>query len=164
MDRAIKTRSLDMHGIARICDYHVSSTVLSIVLEEINSRVDWKLSMRVRRQFSLYGFMAYARLDLQTFQRPEVQRDLRSVSDVYVGTTVWHTLKSVTDLVGTGLRLSTQAYALFNVLKGQPDGLLMATFALGLEVLPLLWEYRDFAFTSGELTLKTTQCPFSQRT
>ena len=149
MDAAVKSGSLDLRRIIGICVGRVACTIAQILLNAFRDRAQSTLDERVRRRFLLYAFIACARVDLPTSERTEVRRDLNVTGDGYQGAPVWNALKSLADVLGVGVQVSAQAWALWDALRGQPSGRLMAVFTLLSETIPWLSLYGVFETSRG---------------
>ncbi len=73
-----------------------------------------------------------SRLDLPTFDDPAVQRQLEQTLPKGSHSTIaFDAVTATLRLISTAIQLTSQFSVLANVLKDQPDGLLLATFSFG---------------------------------
>lgn len=81
----------------------------------------------IRIYYSVHTFHAYARLDVPTFDDPAVQRQLQQpFSHMYIEPLAFSVINVTLRSISTGIQLVTQSFVLFNLLKDQTDGLLLA--------------------------------------
>ncbi|RPD56250.1 HlyB/MsbA family ABC transporter [Lentinus tigrinus ALCF2SS1-7] len=150
MEGAIETRTIDTHGLLLICAGRLACTLVQLVLNNTSTKAENTLNARIRRWFSQHQFSAYARLDLPTYGRTEVQSKLAASADDYFGrTVVWQTLRMMMDIVSAVAQLGAEAYVLFNALKGQRDGLLLAGVTMISETVPLLSRFEVFSVATA---------------
>ena len=126
------------------------------VLEHARSLVTFPLRARLNSHYTVRIFEARARLDVPTFDDPASQRQLDSASSVNGQGVAWGTISMVSSLVSTFLKIVTQVSVLAEVLKHQPDGLLLAILC----VAPSMTDYLkrqtgSFIGHGGMLTLNT---------
>ncbi|KAI0716191.1 P-loop containing nucleoside triphosphate hydrolase protein [Cerioporus squamosus] len=150
MEAAVETRTIDTNQLLLICAGRLACTFVHLVLYNTLTKAENTLNARIRRWFSLHQFRAYARLDLPTYGRRDVQSQLAASSDDYFGrTVVWQTLKTVMDIVSTTAQLVAESFVLANALRGQPDGLLLAGVTMISETVPLLSQFDVFSVATA---------------
>ncbi|KAI0716183.1 P-loop containing nucleoside triphosphate hydrolase protein [Cerioporus squamosus] len=133
---AIETRTVDKERLLRIAAGRIACTTAEFFFDRIQKKVEKPLNARIRRWWALHCFHAYARLDHPTYNKTEVKRQLQDTTDDYYGQSViWRTLELVTDIVSIVTRLVAQTLVLVQVLRGQPDGPLLAVLTLSAEAL-----------------------------
>ena len=147
-----------MAHIVRICAGRMACTFATVALGEIKSHIQTTLSRRIKRQSAMHLFIASARLDVPTYDRADVQQGLQDIGWDPDQSALWGTLKSATQIVATVVRVGAQAYALFNVLRGQPDVRWMAATTLLVETLPLLTNHMVFRDSGGECRGHSSLC------
>ena len=151
METVIETRTIDTQHLLLICAGRLSCTLAQIALKNLEIKAENTLSARIRRQFSQHHFRAYARLDLPTYARTDVQSALEASTDDYFGrTVVWQTLRRTMEVVRAAAQLAAEAVVLVDVLKGQRDGLLLAGVTMVAETVPLLTHLEIFSVATGE--------------
>ena len=150
METVIETRTIDTQHLLLICAGRLACTLSQIALKNIEIKAENTLSARIRRQFSQHHFRAYARLDLPTYARTDVQSALEASTDDYFGrTVVWQTLELATDIVSAATQLVASSAVLFQVLKDQPDGAVLAMLTLFGETYYWLSQFRAFRTARG---------------
>ena len=155
MEVAIETRTIDTRHLLLICAGRLACTLAQLVLNNTTTTAENTLNARIRRWFAQHQFDAYARLDLPTYGRTDVQSKLAQSSDDYFGrTVVWQTLKMSMEIVSAVAQLGAEAYVLVNALKGQRDGLLLAGVTMLSETVPLLSRFDVFSVETGGLVFR----------
>ena len=150
MEVALEQRTVDTRKLLRICAGRFACTIVAMILQKIASSAERKVNTRIRRWFALRAFQAYVRLDVPTFSRLAVQSQLSATTEDFTGRTViWETLRMVTDVVSKCATLTAQGFVLFNALRGQKDGRLLALTTLASEVLPFMTNMMAFRQTIG---------------
>ncbi|RPD56235.1 P-loop containing nucleoside triphosphate hydrolase protein [Lentinus tigrinus ALCF2SS1-7] len=133
---AIETRTVDKERLIRIAAGRLACTVAAFFFDRIMRIVGRPLNAHIRRWWALHCFHAYARLDNATYDKTEVRRQLRDTTDDYYGQSViWRTIELVSDIVTLITRSVAQTLVLVQVLRGQPDGPMLAVLTLSAEVL-----------------------------
>ena len=133
---AVETRTVDKERLLRIAAGKLACTVAGFCFDRIRRVVERPLNAHIRRWWALHSFHAYARLDHPTYNKTEVKRQLQDTTDDYYGQSViWRTLELVSDIVSIVTRLVAQTLVLVQVLRGQPDGPLLAILALLAEAV-----------------------------
>ena len=133
---------------------------MGIVLQNIRARARNALNLRIRRWFALHTFMAYARLDVPTFARREVQTQLSTASDDHGQTVMWQTLRTATEHASLCTHFSAQAFVLFKALQGQKGGRLLALITLLSETVSWLsYRFALYSLNGG----KEYICPGGRR-
>ena len=147
---AIDTRTVDKARLFKICAGRIGCSLAEMVLYRIRKRVETPLNARIRRWYALHSFHARARLDLPTYAQSSVQRQVSDASDNMWGqTVVWQTLELATDIVSAATQLIASSAVLFQVLKDQPDGAVLATLTLFGETYYWLSQFRAFRTARG---------------
>ncbi|TFK85028.1 P-loop containing nucleoside triphosphate hydrolase protein [Polyporus arcularius HHB13444] len=152
---AVETRTVDKERLLRIAAGRIACTTAGFFFERIQRTVEKPLNAHIRRWWALHCFHAYARLDYPTYNKTEVKRQLQDTTDDYYGqSVVWRTLELVTDIVSIITRLVAQTLVLVQVLRGQPDGPLLAVLTLSAEVV--VYAARMPVFQSARIWLART--------
>ena len=150
MEGAVATRTVDTELLLGICAGRIACTIASMVLGHVRERAQKKLNARIRRWYALHSFHARARLDLPTYAQSSVQRQVSDASDNMWGqTVVWQTLELATDIVSAATQLVASSAVLFQVLKDQPDGAVLATLTLFGETYYWLSQFKAFRTARG---------------
>lgn len=114
----------------------MACAVLGRLLNHAKTTISYPLSKRLRQYYSVHLFYARARLDLPTFEDPAVQRQLEEASQSFSRSGVaWDTFSMVISAVSTAVHITSEVSMLAAVLKGQPDGTLLATISLSQSIL-----------------------------
>jgi hypothetical protein len=97
------------------------------------------LNTRIKQHYSIHTFHAMARLDVPTFEDNAVKRQLEQAVSPNSRTTVaWDTVNLALNLGSAAIGLISQLSVLLDVLRGQPDGLLLTS----LSFAGTLWQYK----------------------
>ncbi|KAI0716184.1 HlyB/MsbA family ABC transporter [Cerioporus squamosus] len=156
LEVALKTGNVDTRRLLQICASRILCTVVSMILQSIRARARNTLNMRIRRWFALHAFRAFARLDVPTFTRREVQTKLSAASDDYGQTVMWQTLRMATENASLCTQFSAQAFVLLKALQGHRGGRFLALIALVSETLSWL-TYNSNWFAPGGAWAITTK-------
>ncbi|KAI0757786.1 P-loop containing nucleoside triphosphate hydrolase protein [Daedaleopsis nitida] len=125
-------------------------TFVSILLREFRSRAQETLNSRICRRFALHCFRAYARVDVLTFARKEMQKQLLTTSnDLYGSTVIWQTLWIVTEAASRITQVGVQMFVLLNALKGLKGATVLALLTLAAETVPILSHMNLFTMESA---------------
>jgi ABC-type multidrug transport system fused ATPase/permease subunit len=138
---AVDKRTVDKQLLFNIAIGNAICSIITMLVAMLRIRVQRPLQARIRRHYVSHIFHARARLDLPTFDDPAVQRQLDSVSNLGSTTVAWQTVQMVTGLGGVAINVISQVAVLATVLRGQPDGPLLAI----LSIIPVIAQ--KFQFT-----------------
>ena len=148
-----------MPFIAHICLGKIACILAEVAIRKIKTRAQTRLQLRLRLQSSLLAFIAAARLDVPTSERAELQESLcRAEYNSFDQTAALTALTMAAGIVGTGIRVGSQAFALMKVLKGKPDAGWMTAATLAVEMLPLLTRYGLLEPRCGEHAPRVPAC------
>ncbi|KAH8822512.1 P-loop containing nucleoside triphosphate hydrolase protein [Flagelloscypha sp. PMI_526] len=120
------------------------------VLSTLSNWVAGPLHDKINSYYRSQAFRVKARFDVPTFEDPSVQRKLDNLQEYPGGQTsiVFECLTMAVSIGGEVLRLVTQVTILSRVLKGQPDGILLA----GLSFINCISPYFDQFFGSRRVS------------
>ncbi|TCD60798.1 hypothetical protein EIP91_009511 [Steccherinum ochraceum] len=123
---AVDTRSVDKLFLTQITIGLTAVELLLRISFYSKTSISRPLSARIKQFYSGHLFHANARLDVPTFDDAAIQRQLEAASNVQGTSVAWSTLKNVFTLLAVILQVTSQASVLWQVLKDQPDGPLLA--------------------------------------
>lgn len=105
---------------------------------------------RIKGHYSIYMFRATARLDVPTFNDNGVQDKLQKAASGGTRSTVaWDAIQSIVGVFGTLTSLISQTFVLVQVVRGQPDGPLLALVACLPHFTRFLSTFQHTTFDGG---------------
>lgn len=125
-----------------------ASTLAGRILQHAKNRIASPLRQRIKQHYSVHIFYAMSRLDVPTFDDPAVQRQLQQAIPSHAhGGIAFRAVTTTLRVFATAIQLLSQLSVLINLLKGQPDGFLLAilSFAHGFAQ----WTKTNKPFISG---------------
>ncbi|KAI0079057.1 P-loop containing nucleoside triphosphate hydrolase protein [Panus rudis PR-1116 ss-1] len=154
---AVDERSVDRRLLFQVTLGSIGCKLLQNLLNRMKNHLTFPLSSRLKRHYSVHLFRARARLDVPTYESEAVQAQLEAASHTGNGQSVaWSTLTSASYTVSSAIQLFSQFSVLWNVLKGQMDGPLLATLA-GIHALTEVFKYRKLASIRSGVWAATTR-------
>ncbi|KAH8101550.1 P-loop containing nucleoside triphosphate hydrolase protein [Cristinia sonorae] len=126
---AVETRSVDKVLLTQVTAGAILAKMVALIVSTSRTRISESLGNRIRQYYSVHLFKANARLDVPTFEDEAIQRQLEDVSNINGQSVAWSTLQSMYALASILIQVVSQASVLLRVLKGQPDGVLLATIS-----------------------------------
>ncbi|KAI0779878.1 hypothetical protein C8Q74DRAFT_1456295 [Fomes fomentarius] len=131
MQIAIDTRTVEKVDLFRICTGRIICGLAVRLMYAVETSTRRPLTARIKRYYSIVLFHARARLDLPTYESTSIQRQLDEASqDTFNRTVAWETLDTVLIISRAGMQLVAQTFVLWEVLRGQRDGVLLAFLTL----------------------------------
>lgn len=92
-----------------------------------SSRVVYPLNLKIKAHYSVHIYHAMARLDVPTFDDPAVQRQIQQSIPHASQSTAFAAIGVLLETASAALQLISQLSVLAAVLRGQPDGPLLAS-------------------------------------
>ncbi|KDQ54980.1 hypothetical protein JAAARDRAFT_209162 [Jaapia argillacea MUCL 33604] len=156
VQEAVDTRTVDTSLLFHVATGRTTCMIASRVLQYIKQRLSMPLNRRIKHYYSTHIFHALARLDVPTFDDPNVQRQIESTtSQTGRSSLAWDTVVMAGDIIGTFLKLLSQVSVLIGVLRDQRDGPLLAVLSLSQSLLQY-FNYRTGFFDGGVWAATTT--------
>ncbi|KAH9942416.1 P-loop containing nucleoside triphosphate hydrolase protein [Epithele typhae] len=161
METAIETGHIDTDYLYFLCAGRVACSVASDLLSHLSHRFRESLNLHIQRTFALRTFSAYARLDVPTFERPDVTQRLGGsiAGRMHRSPPIWTPIDTMIGLFGTFTQAGSQLAVLFNALRGRGDSAkAAAAVALAAELMPLA-VLRSGMFSSRKASAVTSHDP-----
>jgi ABC-type multidrug transport system fused ATPase/permease subunit len=133
---SIDSRSVDPTLLLRVFGCKCACSVAEYFASAIQSWATTLLSQSMRSHYSEHAFQAHIRLDVPAYDDPSVREQLiplNSQSNV-----AWSAIDVSTNIGSSLLTLISQFTVLITVLRGQPDGMLLAFLSFAEPVLDLV--------------------------
>ncbi len=163
MQIAIDTRTVEKDDLFRICAGRIICGLAVRLMYAVETWTRRPLTARIKRYYSVELFHARARLDLPTYESTSIQRQLDEASqDTFNRTVAWETLDTVLIISRAGMQLVAQTFVLWEVLREQRDGVLLAFLTLSsqgtywLSSIGSFQPARGTAFSLPELNVRLT--------
>ncbi|KAN0101039.1 P-loop containing nucleoside triphosphate hydrolase protein [Tylopilus felleus] len=127
VETAVEKRTVDKNVLLNVAVGRVACAIVERLLQYSKYRVSYQLNIAIKEYYSHHIFHAMARLDLPTFEDPAIQRQLESAwSTSWRSSVAWDTIRVVSSILATVIRLLSQVSVLISVLRHQQDGPLLA--------------------------------------
>lgn len=124
VQNSLESRSVDEAVLIRVLAYKCVCGTVEYLTNTAKSWARIWLSTHARSHYSEHILRAHARLDVPTLEDPSVQGQLTSIVSTY--NAAWDAVHYSINTVSILLQLITQFSVLISVVRGQPDGLLLA--------------------------------------
>lgn len=155
MGTAVEHRSVDKQLLFRVASSRVACSILELLLNHLSTLVSRPLNTRIKQHYTIRMFAVLARLDVPTFDDPLVQRQLeQAFPPSSRQTLVWRTVVSSIHMGSTAVMVVSQLSVLFNVLKNQQDGPLLALLSFSHSLLS--WSTDTNSLYSSGMLLSIT--------
>lgn len=148
---AVDTRTVDRMFLTQVTGGLVFIKLTALFVNQAKVYISVPLGSRLKQYYSVHLFQARARLDLPTFDDEAVQRHLDDASHIQGQSVAWSTLKSIFGLASVIIQVVSQASVLWQVLKNQPDGALLAALSAVHSVSDLIYSQRRRVGNGGML-------------
>lgn len=155
MQVAIDTRTVDKDFLLRISLGRMGCAIANRLLSYAKSRIAYPLRARLKQHYSVHLFYARARLDLPTFEDPAVQRQLEEASSSSSSGIAWDTFTMASAVSTMAIQIVSQISVLMDVLKGQPDGPLLAAISLSQSIFEWFHTNKVYGPTAGGIVVCT---------
>lgn len=123
---AVEQRSVDKQLLLHIAAGRFICSIIERLLRICKARLAIPLNMRIRQHYSVHIFHAMARLDYPTWDDPSIRGQLESTHSNSRTSLAWSTVVLISRIISTTIQLLSQISVLFQVLKDQRDGPLLA--------------------------------------
>lgn len=151
---AVDKRTLDKVLLMRVTTGLISVKIASRLLSHAKMRVEYPIQMRLKQFYSVHLFNARARLDVPTFDDEAIQRQLDTTNLRHGQSVAWTTLSMLFSLASALIRLVSQVSIVWQVLRNQPDGPLLAALSLIQSLSDVIqWQASVNILRGGELHL-----------
>ncbi|KAF8807154.1 P-loop containing nucleoside triphosphate hydrolase protein [Phlegmacium glaucopus] len=155
---ALDHRTVDTRLLVSVAVGAFASSLAGRILQHAKNRITSPLRLRIKQHYSVHIFYAMSRLDVPTFDDPAVQRQLQQAIPNHAhGGIAFRAVTTTLRVFATAIQLLSQLSVLINLLKGQPDGFLLAilSFAHGFAQ----WTKAKKPFISDLVWAATTNDP-----
>ncbi|KAE9391323.1 P-loop containing nucleoside triphosphate hydrolase protein [Gymnopus androsaceus JB14] len=133
---AVEQRTVDKQLLLRVASSRVACSIIELLLNHVSTLVSRPLNTRIKQHYTIRMFAVLARLDVPTFDDPLVQRQLEQAFPTSSRhSVVWRTVVSSIHMGSTAVMVVSQLSVLFNVLKNQQDGPLLALLSFSHSLL-----------------------------
>ena len=123
----MEKRTVDKNFLLNVAAGRVACAIVERLLQYSKYCVSYQLNIATKEYYSHHIFHAMARLDLPTFEDPAIQRQLESAwSTSWRSSVAWDTIRVISGILATVIRLLSQVSVLISVLRLQQDGPLLA--------------------------------------
>jgi hypothetical protein len=146
VQESIDTRSVDKAVLFRVLFCRMACAAMSRLGALGQNWASIRISSKIRSHYAEHILHAHVRLDVPTYGDPAVRGQLSSVVSSRTNV-AWGGIKAVITIVSTAVQLVTQLSVLIGVLKGQPDGTLLALMSFAEPVL--MWIRRPSNLFDG---------------
>lgn len=149
VQESIDTRSVDKSVLFRVLLCGIACAAMDRLA---GLGLNWaaiRISSKLRSHYAEHILHAHARLDVPTFGDPAVRDQLSSAVSSR-SNAAWIGIRTIIGTVTTIIQLVTQISVLISVLKGQPDGTLLALLSFAEPVL--MWIKRPTHRHSGGMS------------
>ncbi|KAJ7102576.1 P-loop containing nucleoside triphosphate hydrolase protein [Mycena belliarum] len=131
VQNAIEKRSVDRHVLFQVATSRLVCAAVSRLLNFAQAQLYRPLNERIKQHYAVKSFHARARLDVPTYADASTQRQLDNSSTSSRTSIAWNNVLATLHLSSTGIELVSQFSVLFNMLRDQRDGPLLATLSFG---------------------------------
>lgn len=131
---ALDHRTVDTRLLVSVAFGAFASSFTGLILRHIKARIAHPLRSCIKQHYSVHIFHAVSRLDVPTFNDPAVQRHMKQALPYHAQSgTAFQAVTTTLHVLATAIQLVSESSVLINLLKDQPDGLLLAflSFAYG---------------------------------
>ncbi|KAJ6498112.1 P-loop containing nucleoside triphosphate hydrolase protein [Mycena vitilis] len=131
VQNAVEHRTVDRNLLLQVAASRLICSAVSRLLQHAQTRLYKPLNERIRQHYAIQTFHARARLDVPTYADSGVQRQLDNSTTSSRTSIAWNNVLTTLHLVSTAVELVSQFSVLFNMLRDQRDGTLLATLSFG---------------------------------
>ncbi|KAJ6569472.1 P-loop containing nucleoside triphosphate hydrolase protein [Mycena capillaripes] len=131
VQNAVEHRTVDRNLLLQVAASRLICSAATRLLQHGQNRLYKPLNERIRQHYAVQTFHARARLDVPTYADSAVQRQLENSTTSSRTSIAWNNVLTTLHLVSTGVELVSQFSVLFNMLRDQRDGPLLATLSFG---------------------------------
>jgi hypothetical protein len=125
---AIDERTVDKKMLLYVSVGRMTCNLVAHILAHAKQRVEIPVKIRIKNYYSMHIFNSMARLDVPTFEDPLIQRRLEDATPDTIrrNSIAWETVRVLSGLGSTAVRLVSQLFVLVSVLRDQRDGPIFA--------------------------------------
>ncbi|KIY65074.1 P-loop containing nucleoside triphosphate hydrolase protein [Cylindrobasidium torrendii FP15055 ss-10] len=153
---AVDERRVDRDHLFKIAAGRLACSLALQVFNLLEAQIRPILGNCIRRHYSVYMFRETARLDVPTFNDSVVQDRLqKAASGGRRSSVAWDAIYSIFGGFVSITSLVTRTFVLVRVVRGQPDGPLLALVACIPHFIQV-WPIRDSLFPGGAAWIMTT--------
>jgi hypothetical protein len=149
VQNAVEQRSVDRRDLFKVALSRLVCAAISRLLTHAGLLLYRPLNDRIKQHYALQTFQARARLDVPTYADSAVQRQLDESTTSSRTSIAWNSVLSTLHLLSTAIELVTQFSVLFNMLRDQRDGPLLATLSFGHTLFRNKTRQRNWQPTGG---------------
>ncbi|KIJ45081.1 hypothetical protein M422DRAFT_251278 [Sphaerobolus stellatus SS14] len=125
VQEAIESRTVDKSVLFHVLFYRIMCTVVTRFANLAQNWAAIRIAARMRTHYTEHILLAHIRLDLPTYGDPSVRGQLNSVVSSR-SNVAWVGIRSIISTISTIIQLVSQVSVLINILKDQPDSILLA--------------------------------------
>ena len=127
------------------------SSLAGRILHHAKNRLYSPLRQCIKQYYSVHIFHAMSRLDVPTFDDPAIQRQLQQAvpTDHANATIAFRAVTTTLRVFATVIQVLSQLSVLINLLKGQPDGILLAFLSFAHGFIQWIKTNKPFISASG---------------
>ena len=128
-----------------------ASSLAGRILHHAKNRLFYPLRQCIKQYYSVHIFHAMSRLDVPTFDDPAIQRQLHQAvpTDHAHATIAFRAVTTTLRVFATVIQLLSQLSVLIDLLKGQPDGILLAFLSFAHGFVQWIKTNKPFISASG---------------
>ncbi|KAJ7356592.1 P-loop containing nucleoside triphosphate hydrolase protein [Mycena albidolilacea] len=131
VQNAIAHRTVDRNLLFQVAASRLICNAITRLLQHGQGLLYKPLNERIRQHYAIQSFHARARLDVPTYSDSSVLRQLDNSTTSSRSSVAWNNVLTILHLVSTGVELVSQFSVLFNLLRDQRDGTLLAALSFG---------------------------------
>jgi hypothetical protein len=135
---AVEQHTIDARFLLKIAGGRALCGVAEQLIDYALDNVSTALNGHSRQFYSTRIFHTMARLDVPTWNDPAVTGQINALSPASYRTAAWGAIETFVDTGSSLLRMFSQAVVLFDVLKGQRDGQLLALLSFVSDLVSYL--------------------------
>ena len=128
-----------------------ASSLAGRILHHAKNLLFYPLRQCIKQYYSVHIFHAMSRLDVPTFDDPAIQRQLRQAvpTDHAHATIAFRAVTTTLRAFATVIQVLSQLSVLINLLKGQPNGILLAFLSFAHGFIQWIKTNKPFISASG---------------
>jgi hypothetical protein len=128
-----------------------ASSLAGRILHHAKNRIASPLHQCIKQYYSIHIFYAMSRLDVPTFDDPAVQRQLNQAvpTDHGHANIAFRAITTTLRVFATAIQLLSQLSVLINLLRDQPDGILLALLSFAHGFVQWIKTNKPFVSASG---------------
>lgn len=131
---SMESRSVEKTVLFRVLFFRISCMALSRLAYDAQSWAATRITSKMQVYYAEHILRAHVQLDVPTYDDPAVRGQLHS-GVATRRNAAWTCIKTMINIISTIIQLLTQLSVLITVLKGHPDGMLLASLSFAEPVL-----------------------------